>query len=884
MRNINQNKLTRMRKSLLLILAYLFVGLPAFSQDFSSEYQKSGKTTLGFYMPDDVLFDPAIPKPADVLGFEVGEWHLRHDLAVRYLETLAQASDRVTLHRYGFSHGLRPLVLLTITHPENHENIDDIRERHVQLTDPSVSRNLTIDNMPVVVWLGYSVHGNEHSGANAALLSAYYYAAATGPEIETLLRETVILLDPSFNPDGQDRFATWVNANRHLRHHNADPRNREQNEPWPRARTNHYWFDLNRDWMPLQHPESRGRLEMFHHWKPNVLTDHHEMGTNSTYFFQPGIPSRNNPLTPERNYELTAKLAEYHAEFLNPFGQLYYTKESFDDFYVGKGSTYPDLNGTIGILFEQASSRGHIQESIFGLLDFPTTIRNQFLTSLSTVAGSHALRKEFLGFLREHYTTALDEARRSATAAWVFGDENDPAKTYHLVDILLRHQIEVYELSGDVNAAGKSFRPGTSYIVPASQPQFRLAKSLFETRTEFTDSLFYDVSTWSLPHAFNLRHAELGQRGFNRNQLGQRVTEAVFPKGNMHGSANDYAWLFEWDGFYAPRSAYRLLDAGARLMVASRPFTIETKAGARTFREGTILVASGIQDKAGRERLFGLLTEATENDAVDVYGVATGLSQAGIDLGSPSFNMMRKPEVLMVVGDGVNVSEAGETWHLMDQRYHMPVTKVETDRFAWTDLDRYNTIVLVSGNYNRISDAGVENLRRWVNAGGVIVAYKSAVNWLVSNKLASVEFKRGDRENDREPLTYIDAGAYRGAQVLGGSIFRARMDLTHPLSYGYRSEEISLFRNHTMFLEPPSNRFSAPLRYTGNPLVSGYVSEGNLKLINGSAAAVVSGSGSGRVILLADNPNFRAFWFGTNKLFANSVFFGHTISGLTLER
>src|SRR5690606_10462510 len=202
-------------------------------------------------------------------------------------------------------------------------------------------------------------------------------AAATGPEADAILNNVVVLLDPVLNPDGLNRFAHWVNSNR-SKNINADPATREHSETWPGGRTNHYWFDLNRDWLPVQHPESQGRIRQFHKWKPNVVLDFHEMGTNSTFFFQPGIPSRNNPLTPKRNFELTAEIAKYNAAGMDEIGSLYYTRQSFDDFYYGKGSTYPDGNGSIGILFEQASSRGHIQESVNGLVTFPFTIKNQF--------------------------------------------------------------------------------------------------------------------------------------------------------------------------------------------------------------------------------------------------------------------------------------------------------------------------------------------------------------------------------------------------------------------------------------------------------------------------------------------------------------------------
>ncbi|MEL7006977.1 MAG: zinc carboxypeptidase, partial [Bacteroidota bacterium] len=172
------------------------------------------------------------------------------------------------------------------------------------------------------------------------------------------------------NPDGLNRFADYINSRKSY-NLSTDPNSMELNEHWPRGRTNHYWFDLNRDWLPVQLPESKARLSIFHEWKPNVLTDHHEMGSNSSFFFQPGIPSRNNPLTPNKTYELTDRMGEYHAKALDKIQSMYYARESFDDYYYGKGSSYPDVNGAVGILFEQASARGHARETVNGILTFP---------------------------------------------------------------------------------------------------------------------------------------------------------------------------------------------------------------------------------------------------------------------------------------------------------------------------------------------------------------------------------------------------------------------------------------------------------------------------------------------------------------------------------
>src|SRR5690242_9659389 len=395
---------------------------------------------LKYYLPDSVSYNPSIPKPKDIIYHEVGEWHVTHDRLVNYMKALAAAApDRIKLETMGFTYEGRPQVLLIITSPKNQQRLEEIRLQHIQLTDPAASASLNIDNMPIVVYIGHSIHGNEPSGANAALLSAYYLAAAQGKSIDELLENVVILFDPSFNPDGLQRFSTWVNQHRG-KNLVTDPNSREFNEAWPGGRFNHYWFDLNRDWLPAQHIESQNRLKWFHAWKPNILTDHHEQGTNATFFFQPGVPSRVNPLTPDKNQELTAKLAKYHAQFLDRIGSLYFTKENYDDFYYGKGSTYPDINGAIGILFEQASSRGHLQQTSNGQLSFPFTIRNQFVTALSTLEGARSLRKEFLNFQRDFFKNSVSEAANYPVKAFVVGNGNsDQARINIFQQMLSRH-------------------------------------------------------------------------------------------------------------------------------------------------------------------------------------------------------------------------------------------------------------------------------------------------------------------------------------------------------------------------------------------------------------------------------------------------------------
>jgi hypothetical protein len=768
--------------------------------------------------------------------------------------------------------------MLTITSPQNQRNIESIKQEHLKLTDASQSEDLNLAGMPAVVTMSYSVHGNEPSGSNASLAVVYHLAAAQGPEINELLNNTVVLIDPSINPDGLSRFAHWANIHKSKNVLVTDPQSREFNENWPGGRTNHYWFDLNRDWLLMQHPESKGRVAKFHEWVPQILTDHHEMGTNATFFFQPGIPSRTHPITPQRNQDLTGAIAEYHADALDEIQSLYYSKESFDDFYYGKGSTYPDVNGSIGILFEQASSRGHAQESIHGILDFPFTIRNQFATSLSTLEAAQSLKEELLANTREFYQEADEEAGDASIKAYVFGEEADQARTKHLAEMLKRNQVDVYELADDY----QNFTAGKAYVVPTNQTQYKLITALFERRTEFTDSLFYDVSSWTMPYAFNLPFAELN-RDYNNDMLGDAFTlEDLQLTGELKGGKADYAYAFEWDEYYAPRALHRLLAHDVRAKVASRTFKSVTDVGAKDFDYGTIVIPMGVQDDP--TKVHELIDTITKEDGLTVYNLSTGLTPAGIDLGSNSFENLKDPKVAVIGGSGTSSYEVGEVWHLFDQRYHMPVTILEYDDLDNADLDRYN--VIVSSGYS-MSDQAAENLKAWVREGGTLVAYHNALGWAASQDFADIEFiedeEAEEAEEDAEVKVrpYVKQGRDSGSEYIGGSIFNAKLDLTHPLGYGFNDEDITVFRSTTTFMKKGENPYSTPLYYTDNPLASGYSNDENLEKAKGSAAIVVSRLGSGRVITMADNPNFRAFWYGTNKLFANAVFFGHTISSRT---
>ncbi len=837
-----------MKKYLTLLL--LFSTLLLTAQDATVD--------LNYYLPANVTYDASIPTPKSVIGHEVGEWHVTHDKLVQYMYALAGSSDRITLDKRGTTFEGRPLPLLTITSPKNHQNIATIQSSHVSLTEPAGS-SLNISDMPVVVYQGFSIHGNESSGANAALAVAYHLAAGQGTEMDKLLNEVVILFDPCYNPDGLQRFAYWANIHK-SQNINPDPNDREYSEVWPGGRTNHYWFDMNRDWLPAQLPESRVRINTFHNWYPNILTDHHEMGSNSTFFFQPGIPARTHPLTPQKNQDLTGAIGKFHAKAFDKLGSFYYTEEDFDDFYYGKGSTFPDINGAVGILFEQASSRGHAQETDNGILTFPFTVRNQFTAALSTLEAAVSMRSELLGYQRDFYNNARKEAARNKDAI-VFGDEKDAAKTYHLAEILNRHKIVLHELKSDFTANGKTFKKGYSYVVPKNQKQTRLIQAMFEKRTEFKDSLFYDISAWTFPLAFNLDYVE----NASINRAGDVITDLTTPTPTLPTAAS-YGYLMEWHEYYTPEALDLILQKGLRAKVGMQPFTLADK----KYDYGTILIPVQNQSLSATD-LGAFMKEVVKETQVKIIPVSTGLTK-GIDLGSRQFSAIKAPKVAMLIGAGINSYDAGEIWHLLDTRYNMQLTKLDTRNFSRTDLSRYTTLILPAARGNALDKKAAEKIKTWVRNGGTLIGYKNIGQWMNQNELLKMTFE--SKADTATNIPYDQRRNYAGAQVIGGAIFNTKIDRSHPIAFGYKNDHLAMFRNSTLFVKADKNSYNNPIQYTNSPLLGGYISSKNLTLLKNTVPFKTGGLGRGQVVYFTDNTNFRAFWYGTNKLLMNAIFFG----------
>jgi len=841
-----------------LLGALWLLAAPAFAQS-------------AYFFPQGGEFDPSIPTPQQFLGYEIGSRYTRHDQLVAYFNELAKHSDKIKVEQIGSSYEGRPLVIATVTSAQNQQQLETLRRQHVTLADPAQPLSAA-GNSPVVVWLGYSVHGNETSSGEAALLTAYYLVASRSADTAQWLQQAVVLFDPAQNPDGRDRAASWHNAYASSPA-SADPADKEHVEPFPQGRTNHYFTDLNRDWLALTQQDTRPKIAYFHRWYPNVQIDFHEMGKDSTYYFEPSPASMHSPLLPASSYAFNKTLAKYHAQALDALGSLYYTGENFDNFSPVYGSTYPDFHGAVGVTVEQASSRGRVQESVNGLLTFPFTIRNQVATGLGTLRGAVTERDGLLKLQKDFFQSALKQAGQQPVKAFVFGDAHDPGLTARLLDLLLQHQITVEALSTAVTVEGQRFEPGSAYVVPTAQPQFRLVHSIFADTPPIKGDVFYGSTSYAIAPAYGVAFA--GSR--SRIGGGQRVTAVAPVQGGVVGGQAGYAYVLDWRDYNASRALYALQARGLLTRAAFQPFTAATADGEQAFARGSVVIPVAGQPLAGAA-LLAAVDEAARAAGVRVQALASGQSRSGIDLGSDSVKALRKPAVALVMGEGVSATEIGSAWFVLDQQVQLPASKLDPAQLGKVELDRYTTIVLAGGTYTDVDAAAVAALKRWINAGGSLVTYGTAARWAIEQKLADEVLGEDEKEPDAARRAFGDQRDIAAIERVSGNILSADVDTSHPLGFGLPRTQLAINKENGIRFKLSRNPFSTVVRVDETPRVNGYLSETNRNRVAGAAWLLVSPQGQGNVVLFADDPAHRKYWHGTERLLLNAIFFGNQLN------
>ncbi len=851
-------------------------------------------------MGTGVAYDAAIPKPSQVIGHEVGARMTRYDRIVAYMRALELASDRISVKTLATTPEGRPMLLVTSTSPANQRRLEDIRRSHLAAVDPDGEADLPQD-LPAVMQFVHGVHGDEISGTESGMLLAYHLAAATDEKTKTLLDTAVIMQVMTLNPDGFDRYEAWVNL--HLAERpNPDRAHREHRNPWPAGRVNHYWFDLNRQWLPATQIESRAVLAQTHRWLPQMVTDLHEMGSNSTYFYSPGPPDNLHPLLAPEGVELTRLLNQVIAEQLDSEGALSVSEEVFDDYYLGYGSSYPALLGAVALLFEQSSSDGIQIDTVNGLKQYAEKIGQHFRVALALSHSTAENRATLRAFQRRYLREEKNRAKANAIRGYVV-QSTDPARLAAFADLMGVHDIAAYALAKPVEVDGTTFDPATSFVVPVNQRYYSLIEGMFEQRPVSEKVEFYDVSGWTLPLAFGLEVAGLDasvmtgpDRRYGTEEVGKAPTGAktvgvrlagIEPTAGTPAKAR-LAYVFEWTSFKAPRALYQILENGLRAKVVPDAITLGTADGPVPVKRGSIVVPV-VQDDMTPEEVHTLMGTLARDNGITVHAATTSVTAKGSDLGGFQVASLTMPKVLLVSGRGTSQYDVGELWFLLDRHMNMPVTMVDIADLGRTDLDDYTHVVMAGGSYGRVpSDA----IKTWVRGGGTLVATQSAAEWAVSEEILEVEMlgvgdsedgedaKEEDEEETPKRLPYAQKRKFEASRLVSGAIFSGDLDITHPLGWGYDSKVLPLHREGAKAFRHSDNPFAMVVQYgEDDPLIGGYASQENRERVAGLGAVMADRVGRGSVVLFADNPFFRGYWYGTAKVFMNALFFSDVITG-----
>jgi len=841
----------------------------------------ASQAQTSYYFGSDEQFDKSIPTPEEFFGFPIGSALVRYDRVVEYFRLLDKLSDRAQLEVIGHTYENREYVILHISTADNIRNLEQIRQQHVKLVDPKQPIPSSYDDQKVIVQLGYNVHGGELAGTDASVLSAYYFTATQNADIVKRLGDAVVLIEPALNPDGRERAAQYFNS-----FHNTpsvnDALDIEHTQSFTPLRGNHFYADLNRDWFALIHPESRARAAYYHKWYPNIYIDYHEMGRNASYYFEPSpVRSTWNYTIPESTYaELNVLLANYFGAELDSIGSLYFTKENFDNISPIYGSTYPDFEGGVGTTIEVGSSQGVQVESSLGIHKFSKNLRDHVRTSIGALKVGTDKKDIFLRHQQDFFKSAVT---KGGNGYIVFGSYEDKGATRLFLDNLLRHKIEVRQLSKDFSQNGKQFKAGDAYAIPLAQAQWRLVNAAFDEHTEFADSIFMDITAWSTAHGFGIPFVRTASVGVGEvvSEL-PAVASADFKKSH-------YAYAIDYSDYNAPRVLYSLLERGVHVRAAFKPFTTETvEAGSKAFANGTLFVPL-VYQTISADSLYSALRLAVEGTDVQVYSLKTGLSQAGIDLGSDNLREVRKPSVATFVSvggyGGINWTAIGEIWHLLGYRHNIPLTKIFSDYAESAPLNRYTTIILADGSYRSFSKQFVERLRQWVADGGVLITTQRASQWAIANGLATHFTSADDKQKGDKPanaeyvrLDYAQQREVSGPNRIGGVLYAADIDITNPLAYGIHSREIYSMKSGDFVLPRPQSRFASLVQLKGDKQLGGYLTRANQQKLKDATVVAYDKIGQGTVVLFSESPTYRGYWLSTGRILTNALFFGQYVS------
>ncbi len=798
--------------------------------------------------------------PDQYLGYPLGSRFTIHQKVVDYFKYVAAQHPNIKLLNYGKTYEGRELMVAVISAQANINNLEEIRKNNVAMSNAAAA-NLDVKKQPAILWLSYNVHGNEASSTETAMKMIYTLSQASTADIKQWLNNTVVIIDPCLNPDGRDRYVQNFSAVAGLVP-DVNPYGREHQEPWPRGRSNHYYFDLNRDWAWQTQIETKSRMALYQQWMPEVHVDFHEQGYNEPYYFAPAAePVHKNISLWQREFQVL--IGKNNAKYFDEHGWQYFTKERFDLLYPSYGDTYPLYNGAIGMTYEQGGiGAGLAVRTADGdTLTLKDRIDHHFASGMATIetVSTHAekLVQEFKNF----FVQSVDKPAGEYKSYVVKGTHL--ARVKKLAALLSKNHIE-FSYGGDRSLSGfdfesrkkKSFKlERNDLVVNLRQPRSLLAGVLFEPYTVVSDSNTYDITAWALPYAFGLEAYALKESVSGKYKEPEELATAAVQV------ENPYAWVFPWNALEDAKVLIALQKAKLKVRVAEEGFT----SAGRSYPAGTLLVY-----RSDNEHQQGALKRKMQAIAADtkvsLNTISSGYVEKGKDLGSSVYPILKMPKVAVISGTETSSQSVGQIWSFFEQELQYPVTLVNMQSLSRLMTEDINVLILPDGNYPK--NIG-EQLTDWVQNGGKLILMEDAINAFAGMKPFEIKAKEHPKPTTPNTRAYADKGRDDFSDAIPGAIYKVSLDNTHPLTLGL-DRYYTLVTSEKLY-EPMVGGWNVGMLKPGD-YKTGIAGKNIQKKIETGLLYGVQPLGKGNVVYLGSDVLFRLFWESGKQLFTNAVF------------
>lgn len=816
-----------------------------------------------------------VKSPEEFLGYLIGTRYTPHHKIVSYFQYIAQAAPLlVKLEKYGETNEHRPLYLSFISSAENMGNLENIRLNNLRLAHLAKDKMAPAEATPAIVWLSYNVHGNETSSSEAAMLTLYALVNAANAQTKEWLKNTVVIIDPCLNPDGRERYVNWFTT---MVGSEYNPQNmaREHREPWPGGRSNHYNFDLNRDWAWQTQVESQQRVAQYNQWLPQVHVDFHEQSYNEPYYFAPAAQPYHEVLTKwQRDFQVT--IGKNNAKYFDKNGWLYFTNERFDLLYPSYGDTYPMYNGSIGMTYEQGGGSAAglgVTTNEGDTLTLSDRAQHHFTTGISTVE----IASQNAGRLVKEFHSFFNDAVNGNTGGYktyiIKNNPDDAERINALIKLLDRNGIQYGTASAGsrgynyMNKKEEAFTVSNGdLVIPSAQPKATLVKVLFEPQSKLVDTATYDITAWALPYAYGLTAFATKQA------IG--VTGAKMMDDFVNNTAADaYGYVIRWQGVSSAKTVAGLLAKGIKMRFTETPFTM----GTQNFGSGSVIITKKGNTAFGND-LWKTVSDACNSNHIKMNAVNTGMVDKGADFGSERAHQIKVPKVAMLTGEGVNSNAAGEIWNFFDTELKYKISLINAadfSRIEWNDID---VLILPDGRYRFLSDKESSSaFHQWIEKGGKVVALETAVAQLSKQDWSVLKSRNADADSNKKKDNYAALQPFENRErnplsnSTPGAIFKVDVDNTHPLMFGYPKYYYTLKMDDAVYEFIKDGGWNVGVLKKENQL-AGYVGyKLNPKLKDGLLFGVQE-LGSGSITYLTDNIMFRDFWENGKLMLCNAVF------------